>query len=157
ESYLDLSNAGPMLATDAQAVGNSVLQRYKRASYAGPFTITQGQLLTVGGQPVHQGCFFQGLEGPMVCKVLLTDQAWGGEVTPGPVTFLVGRYEYDEDGQAATVTPFQTMREDFSALLSSRARTAHSRKIIKYRIGTDIYWRFAGTRKWHIAHHAADL
>ena len=149
EAYMDLSSTGTMLAADAQAVGNSVLQRYQRASYAGPYQITSGQLLTLGGQPVHLGAFFQGNEGPMVCKVLQTDQAYGGEVKPGPVVFLAGRYVYMEDSDSAEVTPFQTMREDFNSLLASRAALARRHRIVKRTRGGYVWWRFTGTSKWH--------
>jgi hypothetical protein len=128
EAYEDLSSNGAMLATDAQNVGLSILRRYKRASYAGPFTARQGQLLTMGGQPRDLGCFWQGNEGPMVCKLLLTDNGWGGEVLPGSPLFLAGRYEYDDDAGTAAITPFQTMSEDFGGMLTAAASSARGRR-----------------------------
>ena len=142
EAYMDLSSAGAMLSTDAQAVGNAVLQRYQRASFLGPFTAMPGQLRTVGGQAADLGCFFQGNEGPMVCKLMLMDQAYGGEVIPGPVTFLVGRYEYDEDTDTAQITPFQTHAEDFAGLLASRAAGAHGRRFSFSKGGGEAIWWF---------------
>jgi hypothetical protein len=128
EAFTDLSSAGPMLATDAQAVGNYVLQRYTRANFAGPFTVYPGQLLTLGGQPVDLGVFFGAA--PMVCRLILLDEGWGGELTAGPVQFIVGGYEWDEDAQQATVTPFLSARSDFAAFLSQRASQAKGRKYV---------------------------
>jgi hypothetical protein len=155
ETYVDISDAGPMLASDAQQVGTYVLQRYQRAQFAGPFTVTHGQLLTLGGQPADLGVFYTG--DPMACRLILSDQGWGGEVTQQQVSFLVGAYAYDDDTDTATVTPFGTMRHDFAALLAQRASRAHRHRIIRRRVGRDIYWRFAGQQKWHFAHNAANL
>ena len=44
-----------MSAGAAQAVGNNVLAIYQRASFAGPFTVSRGQLLNAGGAPVDPG------------------------------------------------------------------------------------------------------
>ena len=90
ETYADLSSAAVLTANQAKPVGNLVLQRYQRASFAGPFTVGPGQLLTTGGAPVDLGCGMP--YAPMVCRVMLTDYAYGGETTPAPVTFLVGGY-----------------------------------------------------------------
>jgi len=153
EAFLDLSNAGAMLSSDAQNVGLAVLKRYQRASFAGPFVAAPGQLRTVGGQPVDLGCFFQGNDGPMVCKLLLTDQAYGGEVIPGPVTFLVGRYEYDDDADMAAITPFQTPDEDFGGLLSAGQAGAHGRRVSVSRgQGRLIWWFGKYAKSWSDIH-----
>lgn len=127
ETYYDLSSVGPMLLSAVQAIGNAVLSQYQRASFAGPFNVRSGQLLTLGGQPQDLGVFFMGNEGPMCCKLLLTDGAYGGEVQPGPVTFMVGGYSYDWDADVAQITPFQSLRQDFAALLAARASRARPR------------------------------
>lgn len=117
EAFLDLSNAGTISAGTAQAVGNAVLQRYQRASFAGPFAAGSGDLMTTGGQPVDLGINHAGT----VCQLVLTDYGYGGEVVLGPVTFLVGAYEYDDDTLTGTVTPFQYVNTSFSGLLSAAA------------------------------------
>jgi hypothetical protein len=150
ETFLDISNSGPMLAGDAQAIGNLVLGQYQRASYAGPFTVRQGELLTLGGQPTDIGMFFTGTpEGAPVYKLLMMDQAYGGEVAPGPVTFLCGRYEYDEDAETATITPFQSLAENFASLLAARASRARGRKVEVWRGRGAILWGFEGSKHWH--------
>jgi hypothetical protein len=149
ETYLDLSSAGAMTPSNAQQVGTYVLQRYQRASFAGPFTALRGQLLTLGGQPCDLGCFYFASEGPMVCKLLLTDQGWGGEVTPGPVIFLVGRYEWDEDSETATITPFQSMADDFASLLAMRASQAKRREIDVWKGSSALMWEFRGSGIGH--------
>lgn len=104
EEYDDLSSAGQQTAAQAQAVGNAAFAHYVRASYASPFTVTPGQLLTLGGQPSDPGAEQPG----MVCRLIVTDAAYGGEVTPGPVTFPVGQYSWDDDALKATVTAYQS-------------------------------------------------
>lgn len=114
EAYVDLSSAGTLTLAAAQGVGNSVLGRYQRASFAGPFTVAPGQLMNLGGQPVDLGCEQAGT----VCQLILTDYGYGGEVTQGPVTFLVGGYAYDDQAQTAQVIPFQSVSQSLSSLLS---------------------------------------
>jgi hypothetical protein len=116
EDYQDLSSAGVMSQAGAQSVASAALAAYVRATYAGPFTIRQGQLLTMGGSPVDIGAE-RGV--PAVCQLLLTDGAYGGEVVPGPVTFPVGSYEYDDTAQTAAVTPFQSVADSLSSLLAA--------------------------------------
>jgi hypothetical protein len=115
ETYIDLSSAGVMTQSAAQAVGNSVLAIYQRASFAGPFTARHGQLTTTGGVPVDPGCDQAGT----VVKLILTDFGYGGEVTPQfPVTFITGSYEWDDLAQTATITPYQTVAASLQGLLS---------------------------------------
>ncbi len=149
EAYVDLSSNGAMLSSDALSVGTSVLKRYKRASYAGPFSVRQGQLLNTGGQPADLGCFFQGRDGPMVCRLMLADQAYGGEVLPGAPTFMAGRYEYSDDDQTAQITPFQTMSEDLAGMLSERAGRQHGRAFYKLVGPHRAIWYFKGSKDVH--------
>jgi len=126
ETFADLSSAPVLNNSQAQAVGNLVLKRYQRASFAGPFVVGPGQLLTTGGAPVDLGCGMP--YAPMVCRVMLTDYAYGGETTPAPVTFLAGGYSFDDDSQTATITPFQSLDTSFSGLLSAIVGTEPARK-----------------------------
>lgn len=114
EVYIDLSDVGVQTATAAQAVGNHVLAIYQRASFAGPFTVSPGQLLTTGGQPVDLGTG-QGT----VCQLVLVDYGYGGEVSPGPVSFIVGAYAYDDQAQTAQITPYQSLDDSLTGLLSA--------------------------------------
>lgn len=116
EAYADLSSAGVMSAAAAQAAGQAALAAYVRATYAGPFNIRQGQLLTMGGSPVDIGAE-RGI--PQVCQLMLTDGPYGGETIPGPVTFPVGSYEVDETALTATVAPHQSIAADLSSLLAA--------------------------------------
>ena len=115
ETYVDLTSAGVMSAGAAQAVGNHVLAIYQRASFAGPFTAAYGQLLSTGGTPVDPGADQAGT----VVRLILTDYGYGGEVNPGtPISFIVGAYEWDDFAQKATITPYQSLDESLSGLLS---------------------------------------
>lgn len=119
EAYLDLSSGGVMTAGAAQAVGNSLLQRYQRASFAGPFAAGPGDLMTTGGQAMDLGVDHSGT----VVQLVLVDYGYGGEVVLGPVTFMVGAYEYDDDTLTGTVTPFQYLDTSFSGLMSAASST----------------------------------
>jgi hypothetical protein len=114
EVFIDLSDVGVQTATAAQAVGNHVLALYQRASFAGPFTVSPGQLTTTGGQAVDLGTDQAGT----VCKLMLTDYGYGAEVVPGPISFLVGAYSYDDQSQTAQITPFQALDQSLTGLLS---------------------------------------
>ena len=116
EDYQDLSSAGIIGATAAQQAASSALAAYQRATYAGPFTIRQGQLLTLGGYPVDIGAE-RGI--PEVCQLLLTDGGYGGEVVAGPVTFPVGALAYDADAETAAVSPLQSVASDLGSLLAA--------------------------------------
>jgi len=115
EYFLDLSSAGVMSVSAAQTVGTNILTRFVRASFAGPFTAMQGQVLNAAGQPVDLGCDEAGL----VYQVIMTDAPYGGEVAAGPLLFISGGYQYDEDTQTATITPYQGVRGDLASLISA--------------------------------------
>jgi hypothetical protein len=115
EYYLDLSSAGVMTAAAVTQVGQFVLSKYVRASFAGPFTVGPGQLLNAGGYPVDLGCERAG----SVVQLMMTDAPYGGEVVAGPVTFMTGSYEFDDDTDTATITPLQDARTDMARLISA--------------------------------------
>lgn len=114
EQPIDLTQNGVM--TSAAAVQNcqNILNLYQGASYGGPFIVRNGQWLTPGGTSIDLGTDQAGT----VARLLVTDGSYGGEVTPNPVNFVVGEYEYDDDAQAATITPWQSYRSDYSTLLT---------------------------------------
>jgi hypothetical protein len=119
EAYEDLSSSGVETLGTIQAAGNNVLARYQRASFAGPFTVRYGELLTTGGYPVDLGTDQCG----QIVKLVLADYGYGGEVVPDPVIFMVGAYEYDDMAQTAAVTPFQALDTSMSSMLSVLATT----------------------------------
>ena len=115
ETYIDLSDVGVQTLSAAQAIGNYVLQIYQRASFAGPFLAHYGELMNVGGTPIDPGTD----QAATMVKLILTDYGYGGEVTPQfPVEFIVGAYEWDDLAQVATITPYQTLDQSLSGLLS---------------------------------------
>jgi len=114
EEPVDLTPAGVMTPAAATGYAQAMLNYYIGAAYAGPFTVRYGQLLTTGGSPIDLGTD----QAATVARLIVTDAGYGGEVTPGPVTFVVGAYEYDDDAQVATITPWQSYRNDFSSLLT---------------------------------------
>ena len=42
----------------------------------------------------------------------------GGEVVPGPISFIVGAYSYDDFAQVATISPYQELDQSLTGLLS---------------------------------------
>jgi hypothetical protein len=114
ETFIDLSSAGTMTQAAAQGVAQSVLQIYARASFAGPFTASYGQLLNIAGSPIDPGT---DQAGNMV-QMVLTDFGLGGEVVPGPIQWIVGAYSWDDFAQLATLTPYQDLDTSLTGLLS---------------------------------------
>jgi hypothetical protein len=117
EDYDDLSSSGQQSLGTIQAALQSVLNRYQRVSFAGPFTVHYGELLNAGGYPVDLGIDHCGT----ICKVVFTDYGYGGEVLPEPVIFMVGSYAWDEHTQIATIAPFQSIDLSMAGLLSELA------------------------------------
>jgi hypothetical protein len=115
EAFADLSSAGVMTSAEAITLGNLLLAKYQRANYAGPFTCLPGQILNPGGQPVDLGMEQAG----EVYRLVVTDGSYGGEVTPGPVTFIGGQVEYDDGSGALTVTPFASITSDLGSLVGA--------------------------------------
>jgi hypothetical protein len=140
EAYVDLSSAGTKTSGSVQTLGNNILARYQRASFGGPFVVRYGELLTIGGQPVDLGTEQAG----HVCQLVLADYGYGGEVVPGPVSFLVGGFEYDDMAQTASVTPFQSVDLSVAGMLSNAAlRVPGSGTAAQERL-----WRRRGRRRW---------
>lgn len=115
EDYWDLSSAGVMTPTAGAALAASALAKYIATSYGGPFTVSPGQYLTVGGAPVDLACETAG----EVVRLILADGPYGGEVTVAPpIIFSVGQVQYTETSQTLDVTPFQAWNGDFGNLLN---------------------------------------
>jgi hypothetical protein len=106
-----------MSAGTAQGIGSKVMLRYQRASFAGPFVLSPGQYLTMGGQPVDIGAE----TADHVFQLVMSDFAYGGEVAAQnlPVISMVGKAEYDDDAETLTITPFQYLALSLSDLLSA--------------------------------------
>jgi hypothetical protein len=116
EANWDLAPAGTLSGGTAGALVTSALSQYQAVSWSGPLTVSYGQYLTLSGVPVDLACEKAG----EVVLLLLADGPYGGEVSPSPpVTFPVGRVEYDAAAEALAVSPFLTVPGDFSALLDS--------------------------------------
>lgn len=114
EYYLDVSSAGPMTQPQAAQIGQNVLSKYIRANFSGTFTVQPGQLLNVGGFPVDLGCNWGGY----MASVQAENYAAGGEVGFGPMTFQIGQYEFNDDTQTATITPYQNARTDLASVVA---------------------------------------
>lgn len=118
EAFWDITQAGTLSSGTAGGYVTQALTLYQGASWAGPLTVRPGQYLTTTGVPVDLGCEMAG----EVVLLLLADGPYGGEVSPSPpVTFPVGRIEYDDAAQTAAITPFQSVPNDLPTLLSALA------------------------------------
>lgn len=114
EYTVDISNGGTYSRAAAQAVGAAILAKYVRANFSNAFTVQPGQLVNVGGVPVDLGCNWGGY----VVSVQGINEAAGGEVGFAPIGFTIGEYEYDDNTQTATVTPYQAAQTDISSIIS---------------------------------------
>ena len=119
EKLMDISSAGVYTAGQAQAIATSTMARYVRGGFSQPFTVAPGDLLTQGGTACDLGLFWADGITAMVCEPWLADFSFGGEQFPGLTAFLVGEYEYSEEDGTALITPFESARRDFSALLQN--------------------------------------
>lgn len=115
EYYLDISNAGSMSATAAQAIGVNILTKYIRANFSNSFGVMPGQLINPGGFPVDLGLNWNGA----IVTVQGVNAAQGGEVGLTPLTFMIGQYQFDDDTQTATVTPYQNALTDMASVVAS--------------------------------------
>lgn len=120
ESFWDLSDAGVLTSAAALALGNSALAKYQASSYLGPYTVSRGQYLTIGGVPVDLACEHAG----EVVQLILADGPTGGEIYPGPHLFQVGKVNYLAANDTLEVTPFQTWRHDISSIMTKLAPKA---------------------------------
>lgn len=128
EDYLDISSGGVQTAGSTQAVLSNVLKRYTRAAFTQSFDLKYGELMNLGGTPVDPGAPYGGdVPGAMMVRALLADFTFTGEVTPGPVQFMVGAYQWDDAQRIATITPFGSLRQDWQSLLSLAAETVPAR------------------------------
>jgi hypothetical protein len=143
EAYDDISSVGFQTAAQAQAVGNNILARYKSASFSGTFNVAPGQWLTTGGQAIDLGAEQPG----SVARLLVTEASYGGEVSPAPVSFPVGSFQYNDDTQTATVAAFQNINLSLSGL------TAAAGLVNQAGTGTAAYQQAqARARAWAKAH-----
>jgi hypothetical protein len=127
EDFLDISSAGVQTSGSTQTVLSNVLKRYQRAAFTQSFDLKYGELLNLGGTPVDPGAPYADGMTAMVCRALLADFTFSGELQGGPVTFIVGQYQWDDGARIATVTPFGALRQDFASLLSLGAETVPAR------------------------------
>lgn len=120
EQVLDLTSEASMTTAAATAIGTAKLSAAVfRARFGGSFTVTHGQLTTLGGQPV---CLAS-VQSPMVCQVVLTDPDRRGELTTNRTSrFVVGTYSYDWDSGVATVTPADSTPKGLLAALRKGKR-----------------------------------
>jgi hypothetical protein len=120
EAYWDISQAGVLSSGIALGYAASALSQYQAASWAGPIPVQYGQYLTMTGVPVDLGCEKAG----EVALLMLADGPYGGEVTAAPpVSFVVGKLEYDDTTQAGGITPYLGVPGDLSSLLDALATT----------------------------------
>jgi hypothetical protein len=118
EGYADYSNAGYMTGAQARDRAAGILGAYQAVAYTQEWTATPGQVLTLGGTPVDLGTERAG----EVYRVLGADLGAGGEVSAADqVMFLGGGYMWDDVAQAARITPYNFVSQDFSSLVAAMA------------------------------------
>lgn len=135
ETYADLSSVGQLSNAAAEDIGTDIMGKYQAANYAGPFTVTPGQLLNTGGTAVDLGCEQAG----EIVQLVLGSGGYGGDVNPAPpVQFMSGGWEYNDETETGTLTPWLGVASDLATLLSNyttthQPKTKQSSWAIKYR------------------------
>lgn len=101
EYPLDITALGQIPTSQATAAGQNYLAlNGARAKFTDTLTVTHGQLITLGGQPVDLATFEPG---PLI-NVLVTDPDSAGEVAlEFPVPMLVGYTSYDVDSDVLQI------------------------------------------------------
>jgi hypothetical protein len=118
EQLWDITGAGTLSGATALGWAQAAISRYTAASYSGPIPVTDGKYTTTTGVPVDLGCEHAG----EVAQLVLADGPFGAEVSAfPPVTFPVGKFEYDETSASGNVYPFNVLPNDLGALLDSMA------------------------------------
>lgn len=114
EDYFDITGNGVLSTGAAQAIGSDLLGRYQRAPFSTAFTVSYGQYTNMGGTAVDLGCESAG----EVARVMVTDSPFGGEVTMGPIQFMIGQCEFDHDADQLALTPYLSYRTDLQSVLA---------------------------------------
>lgn len=114
EYYLDLTNGGAISHTTAVSMGRNILNKYVRVNFTNAFSVQPGQLLNSGGTPVDLACNWAG----RVCTIVAHGIPFGGESQFGSLTFFIGTYQYDDNSQTATVTPYQNAGTDIATVVA---------------------------------------
>lgn len=118
EQVWDITGAGTLTGSAALAWASAAITRYNALSWAGPIPVQPGAYTTTTGVPVA----LQTEHAGEVVKLVLGDGPYDAEVAAfPPVTFPVGRFEYDDDSGAAGVSPFNVIQTDLGSLLDSMA------------------------------------
>jgi hypothetical protein len=123
EGYADFANAGVMTGAEPGDRATAILNAYQATAYTQEFTVTPGQVLTLGGGTVDLGTERAGEVYAVIGTAGPTDMLLnGGEVSAlHQVCFLSGAYHWDDFAQAARITPYQLVRTDFANLVQAMA------------------------------------
>lgn len=121
EDVLDLTDQDFMSAAAATTAGERKLRTLiPRAGFSGQFTVTYGQVLTVGGVV----CDLTALDCSALYQVIQVDPDVGGELDPAtPTTIGLSEIDVDVDADVATLTPLDSPRRD-EVLANGRLVTA---------------------------------
>jgi hypothetical protein len=118
EQEWDISGAGTMSLSTAQAWAAAALSRYTGLSWAGSIPVAYGQYTDLTGVPVDLGCEHSG----EVVRLFLADGPWDADSSPfPPITFPVAKWAFDEGSEGGAATPYNAIETDLGSLLESMA------------------------------------
>lgn len=122
EQPYDQTALGLIPSSQADALGDGFLARNSaRAKFTGDFTVTAGQLTTMGGQAVDLATVRAGF----LANVVLLDPDSAGEVALGVIPqVLIGTTSYDWDAGILTLTPVYSAADNLTALLGAGSAAA---------------------------------
>lgn len=119
EGLLDLTNIGQISAAQAATAATEAFNRQgSRARWSGSFLAAKPALCNIGGAPANPAWVRAGRR----LRVWLANIDQGGETSPGPVEFVIGQAEYDDDTETVSVTPLESARSDLFGLLERAGR-----------------------------------
>lgn len=121
EQVLDETTLGLIPSTTADTLGDAFLARNPAsAKYTSTFTVTPGQLVTMGGVAVDLATVRAGF----LANVIVTDPDSAGDVALAAIpNVLMGQTSYDWDADVLTLTPVYSAQDSLSALLGAGSGT----------------------------------
>lgn len=150
EAFEDISSAGYQTSGTVQGLETSLLNRFIPVSYSGPIVVAPGDLMTIGGTPIDPGA--DDMCGKVV-QAVVSDYGIGGDVVPGAIIFLVGGYQWDDQNEAGSITPYQSVDMSFQSMLGAISAVASGAS--RSTTGKTGFWGYgtaAQERAWARAH-----
>ena len=118
EDWVNIGSAGVRSSGEATTVGNNAMAQFQASAFTTAIPFRYGTLLTLGGQPVDPGVYFEPPSPFYQARLLAADYAPPSDSDPGMPSVLIGGYEWNDETMQGIATPFASLRHDFTSLMS---------------------------------------